>query len=79
VGIVAVSLFNFQFIHFGVGLSEYFVFLLILLFVFVAKILLKKESIKQYFSTLRFDFVSFSELKKSYFELSRFQKIFTLT
>ena len=79
VWIVAVSLFNIQFIHFGVGLPEYFVILLLLLAIFVAKILVKKQSIKQYFSLLSFDFVSFSALKKSYFELSRVQKIFTIT
>ncbi len=77
-GVIAMSLFNFQFIHFGVWIWAYFVLLMLLLAVFLWKIFLKKETIKDYLPLLKPEVITRKEIKASFFSLSKFQKVFTL-
>ena len=77
VGVVAFSLFNLQFIHFGIDVSEYFLLLWLLVFIFVAKIFFQKSDVKTYFVTLKIKNL-FPQIKKSFFSLSLVEKIFTI-
>jgi len=77
VGVVAFSLFNIQFIHFWIGVQEYFFILWILLVIFIGKIFYKKVSFKEYILTLPVQNI-FPQIKKSFFGLTQLEKIFTL-
>jgi len=77
VGIVAFSLFNLQFVRFWIGLSEYFLILWILIVILISKILYKKLAFKEYSLTLKVKNI-FSQIKESFFSLSKIEKIFTL-
>jgi len=76
VGVVSFSLFNLQFIRFGIGISEYFLVLWILLIVFVGKILYKKLIFKEYFFTLKIKNIFF-QIKDLFLSLSQIEIIFT--
>lgn len=76
VGVLAFSLFNLQFIHFGIGVGEYFLILWILIPIFVGKILYRKSSFKQYIATLRIKNI-ISQIKESFLHLTKIEKIFT--
>jgi len=76
VGVIAFSMFNLQFVHFGVGVGEYLLILWILLAVFVGKLLYKKLSFKAYISTLKIKNI-FSDIRHSFDHLSKIEKIFT--
>ncbi len=77
VGVVAFSLFNLQFIHFGIGVWEYFLILWLLLAIFILKILIRKIAIKDYLMTLKIKNI-FPEMRHSFFQLSKIEKVFTL-
>ena len=77
VWVVAFSLLNIQFIHFWVWIIEYFMILWMLLLIFVIKIFIKKQSIKDYIDTLKLKNI-LPEIKASYKSLSLIEKIFTL-
>ncbi len=77
VWVVAFSLFNLQFIHFGLGIGEYMIILWILIVVFVGKLLYKKESFHHYAPVLKIKNI-FPQIKKSFFLLSQIEKIFTI-
>lgn len=76
VGVIAFSMFNLQFVHFGIGVGEYLLILWILLAVFVGKLLYKKLSFKTYISTLKIKNI-FSDIRHSFDHLSNIEKIFT--
>ena len=75
--VVAFGLFNLQFVHFGVGISEYIFLLLLLIVVFIVKIILQHVSFREYIVTLRVPSLIPSFLS-SFVSLSRIQKIFAL-
>lgn len=77
VGVVAFSLFNLQFFHFGIGIGEYLFVLWLLAALFIGKILYKRLSFKQYFSTLRIKNI-FSDIQHSFRQLSKVERIFTM-
>ncbi len=77
VWLVAFSLLNIQFIHFWVWIVEYLIILWILIIIFLLKIFLKKQNIKDYINTLKLKNI-FPELKASYENLSLTEKVFTL-
>lgn len=76
VGVIAFSMFNLQFIHFGIGVGEYLLILWILFAIFVVNILYKKLSLKEYLSTLNIKNI-FSDIKHSFNHISTIEKIFT--
>ncbi len=76
VGVISFSMFNLQFIHFGIGIGEYLLIVWLLLTFFVGKIFFKKLSFKEYLATLKIKNI-FSDIKHSYFQLSKVEKIFT--
>lgn len=73
-GVVAYSLFNLQFLYFGVGMMEYLVLVVILSCILIAKLYFRKEKFRDYWNTLR---ISFSEkmLFGAFRESSFIQKI----
>lgn len=75
--VVAFSLFNIQFIHFWVWIQEYVIILWLLIFIFIWKLYVKKQSIKKYISTLKLE-NNIPEIKASFLDLSRTEKIFTI-
>ena len=77
VWIVAFTLLNFQFIHFGIWVQEYFVILLILLIALFWKIYFKKESFKEYTDTLKFK-NTLQNIKESLNNLSLGEKVFSV-
>lgn len=77
VGVVAFSLFNLQFIHLGIGVAEYFIILWVLILIFIGKLLIQKEEIKEYSKTLIIK-NNTSEIKQSFKSLSKIEKIFTI-
>lgn len=77
VGVVAFSLFNLQFIHFGIWGKEYIIILILLLIIFAAKLLYKKLSLKDYIKTLKIKNI-YSDIKHSFNDLSKIEKIFTV-
>lgn len=76
VGVIAFSMFNLQFLYFGVGVGEYLLVLWVLLAVFVGKLLYKKLSFKTYISTMKIKNI-FSDIRHSFDHLSKIEKIFT--
>lgn len=76
VGVIAFSMFNLQFVHFGIGAGEYLFIVWLLLASFVGKIFFKKISFNEYLATLKIKNI-FSEIKHSYSQLSKVEKIFT--
>jgi len=77
VGVVAFSIFNLQFVHFGVWIKEYFIILWLLIIWFAVKIFYKKSSIKEYIKTLKIKNI-YSDIKHSFNSLSKIEKIFTI-
>lgn len=77
VGVVAFSMFNLQFIHFGVGIKEYFIILWVLILAFILKLFITKTSIKDYITTLIIKNI-YHDIKNSYKLLSKTEKIFTV-
>lgn len=77
VWVVAFSLLNIQFIHFWLWIIEYFIILWALIVVFSLKVLLKKQSFKDYINTLKLKNIS-SKIKSSFKILSLTEKIFTI-
>lgn len=77
VWVVAFSLLNIQFIHFWVWIIEYLIILWMLLLVFVTKVFVKKQPIKDYIDTLRLKNI-LPKIKDLYKSLSLTEKIFTL-
>ncbi|EKD24785.1 MAG: hypothetical protein ACD_80C00152G0004 [uncultured bacterium (gcode 4)] len=75
-GVVAFSLFNLQFIHFWIGIGEYFLVLWLLIVIFVGILLYKKSSFKEYIPTLKIKNI-FPQIKESFLGLSKIEKIFT--
>lgn len=76
VWVVAFSLLNIQFIHFGVGIIEYFIILWILILTLIWKICFKKQSIKDYIQTLKIENI-IPKIKESFTNLSLTEKVFT--
>lgn len=76
VGVIAFSMFNLQFLRFGIGTGEYFVLLGVLLLVFVAKLWYQKTSWKTYISSLKIKNI-FPDMRHSFRQLSQIEKIFT--
>lgn len=77
VWVVAFSVFNIQFIHFGLWRLEYFVILWVLLFIFIWKIFIKKQKIDYYIETLKIESI-FGQIKDSFCKLSITERIFTI-
>ncbi len=77
VGVVAFSLFNLQFIHFGIGVGEYFLVLWLLLVAFIAKLSVKKLSFKEYLLTLKVKNI-ITDIKHSFSQITKIEKIFTV-
>ncbi len=77
VGVVAFSMFNLQFIHFGVGVKEYFIILWVLILAFIIKLLITKTSIKDYLKTLIIKSI-YPDIKLSFNSLLKTEKIFTI-
>lgn len=77
VWVVAFSLLNIQFFHFWVWVLEYFIVLFLLLILFVWKVYKKWDSIKEYISTLKIKNITL-QIKKSFWELSLTEKVFTI-
>ena len=74
VGIVAFSLFNMQFLYYGVGIWEYLFIIFIEVVLLIAKTVWKKESMVKYFSTLIINPISYRTYQTSYTSSSRIQK-----
>ena len=74
-GVVAFSLFNFQFIRFWIGMGEYFVIIGILLAIFIVLLYIKKLAVKEYLNTLKIHSKR-SEIKESYTSINKIQKVF---
>ncbi len=77
VGVIAFSMFNLQFIYFGIGTGEYLIIVGLLFAIFVGKILYKKLSFKDYFTTLKIKNI-IPDIKRSFDHVSKIEKIFTL-
>lgn len=75
--VIAFSLFNLQFIYFWIWVKEYLIILWVLILVFIIKLFYKKDSIKEYSETLKIKNI-YSEIKTSFFWLSKIEKIFTI-
>lgn len=76
VGVIAFSMFNLQFIHFGIGVGEYLFIFLLLFLIFVIKVFYEKLSFKEYFSTLKIKNI-LPDISYSFTHLSKVEKIFT--
>ena len=77
VWVIAFSLFNLQFIHFGLGVGEYMIVLWVLIAAFVGKLLYRKESYDSYIALLKVKNI-IPQIKKSFFWLSQIEQIFTI-
>lgn len=75
--VIAFSLVNIQFIHYWIWVTEYFIISWILLALFIWKILIKKQSLKEYIQTLKIKNL-IPELKKSFLDLPIVEKVFTI-
>lgn len=76
-GVVAFSLFNLQFVHFGIGVPEYLLVLAVLIVSLVIKLIWQKLPISHYLATLRVSNI-LPYIQQSFVWLSRGKKIFTL-
>lgn len=76
VWVVAFSLFNIQFIHFGGWIWGYFIILWLLSFIFILKVYKKEESFKDYIWTLKIK-NGISLIWQSFLNLSVIEKVFT--
>lgn len=77
VWVVAFSLFNLQFIHFWIGVWEYFWILWLIIILFIGKFIYKKEKLSDYISTLEIK-SPIDQIKQSFISLSKTEKIFTI-
>ena len=77
VWVVAFSLLNIQFIYFWIWIIEYFIILWILLIIFILKLYIKKQPIKEYIITLKLKNI-YPEIKNSFINLPLVEKIFTI-
>lgn len=75
--VIGFSLLNIQLIYFWLWIREYFIILILLLFILILKIYFKKQSIKSYIKTLKIKNI-FPEIKTSFVGLSIIEKIFTI-
>lgn len=76
VGVIAFSMFNLQFLRFGIGTGEYFLIVWIIVAVFVAKIIVKKLPLHSYIQTLKIKNI-FPDILHSFRQLSKIESIFT--
>ena len=76
VGVVSFSLFNLQFVHFGIGVPEYTFLLVLLTLIFVSKLIYRKLSFHEYLATLATKNIS-SRIQQSFWDLSLTERIFS--
>ncbi len=77
VGIIANRMFDLQFVRFGIGLTEYWILLWVLVASLGIKIVITKISLSEYLTTLKVSF-PFSQIKKSFLSLNTIEKIWTI-
>lgn len=75
--IISFSLFNLQFFYYWIWIKEVIWLIILLLIIFLSKIFFLKQNLTEYFNLFKTKF-NLIELKKSFYFISKTQKIFSV-
>lgn len=75
IGVIFFSIFDMQFIHYWVWKIEYFTIIIILLILFLVRLKVKKESLREYIKSFKINF-SFDFIFTNFKKLQKVEKIY---